>query len=160
MKQLIILILLTFSTTLLCADEGFILKERKWTPIYSSDGKQEVYKKLSFGQIDSAYETMNYGKWVNRAVDIQGHFDRESLVTFRLTQDPFPPPAHCQGCVKKTGITSPRIHASQAVVEKLGPGLVRVRGVVSFYPDRIYAEEEIEPFLEIQAEEILVPKSA
>lgn len=162
-RFLIIFLLFSFllmPVGFLFAGENVVLHQRNWVEIYNSGKKEQNPKELTFREIHEMIRSMNYGRWIGKSAEIKGYFDRESLTSFRVTEDPYPPAPMCQSCIDKDLLMSPKVYAPAEAVKSIEPGLVRVRGNLVLYPERLSLKNKNKPFIEIEAEEIAVPQKS
>jgi len=139
----------------LLAQEGVVMQQREWKEVYSVPSDSEVKAMpLSFAQVTEIATGQVPDRLSGKQVEVQGFLEVETENSFRLHQDSDPIFKHCSSCVKKRERESPRIFAPSEAVQKLKPGLVRIRGTAKYRPLALTAEE---PVLEIQAESISVP---
>ena len=142
-------------STVLWAQEDVVMRQREWKEVYSvpsNGGIQAV--PLSFSQVTEVATGRIPDRLSGKRVEIQGFFEGEAENSFRLHRDTSPICQHCSSCVTKNERESPRIFAPASVIQQLGSGLIRVRGVAKYRPIALTVEE---PVLEIQAETISIP---
>jgi hypothetical protein len=152
------LILSHFSSdSLVFAEEGFTMQERKWIPIFGQARPQDELNSLTFSDLSQMNDESS--ALVDQDIQIQGYPKRETLDSFIIMQDPFDPPSHCHNCVDEVASLSPRVFAPREVVRKLKKGLVRVQGKPVFYFDRSDEPVKLGPILEIEATAILFPEA-
>lgn len=150
----LLLILPICLVSVLSAEELFVMKEREWKEVYAvASHGTEASLPLSFTQVTEIARGEIPDRLTGKTVEIQGYFEMESDSSFRLHQDNDPIFKHCSSCVKKKERESPRIFAPLEVIQKLKPGLVRVRGAAKYRPLALTVEE---PVLEIQAQSISI----
>ncbi len=138
----------------LLAEEPFVMKEREWQEVYTAPSATGATLPISFDQIAEIAKGGTPDRLTGKTIEIQGYFEAESETSFRVIHDTLPLFEHCASCIKKKERESPQILAPIEAVQKLKPGLVRVRGVAKYRPIALTVEE---PVLEIQAERISVP---
>ena len=128
----------------LLAQEGVVMQQREWKEVYSAPSNIEVKAvPLSFSQVTEVATGQIPDRLTGKQVEMQGFLEVETENSFRLYQDGDPIFKHCSSCVKKRERESPRIFAPAEVIQKLKPGLVRIRGTAKYRPIALTVEEPV-----------------